>query len=121
MTRKSPARLHREYDFSNISERYVMPEDIPVLLRKTAEEICGAFYEDERSPIFRARWRNQKVYVKLNWASFLPAARTVLTSMLDREDVSITQKEEIYAAFVQQAEKRAMMDFSEHLAPGAVQ
>lgn len=113
MTKKSFGRRQREYDFSNILPRHVMPEDVPVLIRKTSEEIAGAFFEEERSLRFRGRWKSQKVYVKLNWASFVPVARKVLTHMLDRDDVSLAQKEEIYEAFLQQGQDRRMLDMSE--------
>lgn len=116
MTKKSHARLQKEYDFSNILPRHIMPEDVPVLFRKTAEEIAGAFWDEEkRSPIFRARWRSQKIYVRLNWASFVSIARNVLAHMLDREDVSLAQKDEIMTAFLEQSQDKRMLDMSEHL------
>jgi hypothetical protein len=120
MSRKSYGRKHREYDFSNIAQNHVMPEDVPVLIRTSAEQIAGAFYEDDRSPRFRGRWINQDVYVKLNWASFVPVARKVLSHMLELSSTSLAQKEEIYEAFVQQGQTRTMLDFSEALAPGNV-
>lgn len=131
MTRYSNAKKKREFDLSGISTNHVMPEDIPVLIRKTAEELAGAFFHEDfvidemgqakaRSPLFRARWRSEKVYTRLNWASFVPLARTILSDMLTRDDVSLTQKEAIYEAFLKQGENRAMMDFSEALAPGSV-
>lgn len=113
MTKKSLSRRQREYDFSNILPNHVMPEDVPLLFRKTAEEIAGAFFDEDRSLRFRGRWKSQKVYVKLNWASFVPVARKVLTHMLDRDDVSLAQKEEIYEAFLQQGQDRRMLDMSE--------
>lgn len=131
MTKKSLSRRHREFDLSSIPKSYVMPEDVPLLIRKTAEEIAGAYYHEDfevdqlgfarrRSASFRRRWKSEKVYVRLNWASFVPIARTVLSDMLTRPEtqVSLVQKEEIYNAFLEQANNRAMLDFSDALAPG---
>lgn len=127
MTRKSQRRL--EIDFSNTLPNHVFPEDIPVLIRKTAEDLAGAYHDEQieacfgspvpaeriRSKQFRARWRSSKVYVKLNWATFVPMARTILTGMLEMPDVSLAQKEAIYEAFLQAASDKRMLDFSEHL------
>jgi hypothetical protein len=101
----------RDYDFSNVLEKHALPEDIPTLFRKTAEEICGAFYEDNhRTKEFRAHWGKIGVYkyVKLNWASFLPAAKEILAGMLqdaqahENDPVHQFLKDEIYEAFCEQ-------------------
>ena len=114
MTKKSLRR--REMDFSNILPNHALPEDIPPLFRKTAEEIAGAFFEDnKRSPIFRARWRNDKIYVRLNWASFIGSARAILLDMLTQPGVSEPMKQEIYEAFLQQGESARMVAPSSEL------
>jgi hypothetical protein len=124
MTRASSSRLARrnELTFGDVvPKNWVMPEDIPVLFRQTAEECAGAFFEEnKRSVRFRGRWRNARQYIRLNWPSYLPIARTILAGMLQNPGISLAQKEEISKAFLGQAADKRLLDMSEHLAPGAV-
>jgi hypothetical protein len=131
MTKSSPSRLARRHEpitFGDIMPKStVFPEDIPVLFRKTAEEIAGAYFEEEvgpgmfnedntrrRSKLFRARWRvATSTYVKLNWPSFLETAKTILVGMLRNPGITEAQKEEIAAAFFAQAADPKLNDLSE--------
>ena len=107
----------------------VFPEDIPALFRKTAQEMAGCYFEEEvgpglfnedntrrRSKAFRQHWRDEcKIYVKLNWPTFLETAKIILAGMLHNPGVSLAQKDDISEAFIAQAGNRHMQDFSEHL------
>ena len=104
------AKRRREINLENALPNHILPEDVPVLIRKTAEEICGAYYDGPRSATFRARWLDQYVYVKLNWASFVPDAKEALAAMLTmpETEVPLDVKDMIMDVFVTQAEDRRM-------------
>lgn len=71
-----------------------------ILIRKTAEEIAGAFYElAAANPDFYTNWPKQRTYIRKNWPAFIPAARAQLTRMLQL-DYSDHVKQEIYEALV---------------------
>lgn len=125
MTKSSPSRLQKRLaglTFGDLAPKHwAMPEDVPLLLRTTARDCAGAFFEEnKRSPRFRGRWRDVRQYITLNWPSYLPIARTILVNMLRNPGVSLAQKDEIAACFFQQSETKTMLDMSEHLAPGPV-
>lgn len=144
MTKSSAARVARRLEeiasgdpltFGDIMpENTIFPEDIPLLFRKTAEDIAGCYFEEEvgpgmfnedntrrRSKAFRLHWqKNCQTYIKLNWPMFLETAKIILAGMLQNPGISLAQKDEISTAFIAQAADGRMVDFSEHLAPGAV-
>lgn len=106
-------------------KRLKVEHDIPRLFRRTAYDICAAFFEGNRSPVFRAHWEAQyraaqdvtkhfkfrsqgkdvqRFYADRNWPSFIPQAKEILLGMLERPDVSAVLKDEIMAAFIEQNE-----------------
>lgn len=105
------AKRRRQYDFTNILPNHILPEDVPKLIREVAEGCAGAHFEaSERSPTFRARWKNPYQYVKLNWASFVPDAKETLAKMLTMSDreVPLEVKDAIMEAFLAQANNKNM-------------
>lgn len=112
-----------------IPDNMILPEDIPELIRKTAEEICGCYYQDEdkhgleqkwsslrrRRKTFRDHWPNQKEYVRRNWASFIPVAREVLGQALNMGSTPIEMKEQIYEAFLEQGANKNLIDASQNI------
>ena len=75
-------------------------EKVPTLIRKTARDIAGAFYEGNRSDTFRKNYPDQYVYIELQWPAFVATAREILTDMLGNGSVSDHEKEEIYNALI---------------------
>jgi hypothetical protein len=67
--------------------------------------MAGCFYDMDRSETFRRTWPNQKEYVDMKWAHFVPAVREVYSELLGRPSISPEQKEEIYEALIDQADK----------------
>jgi hypothetical protein len=130
------ARRRLQFDLSHGTERLIFPEDIPLLIRQTAEELAGAFHDEamedarfspeqqtrHRSQQFRAHWgKDSRRYVKLNWPTFVPMAKGILTSMLTRADVTLTMKDAIYEAFLEVGQDRNQLDLSEALQAAPVQ
>lgn len=133
MTRASPSRIARRAEpltFGDLMPKStVFPEDIPILFRKTAEDIAGSYFEEEvgpgmfnedntrhRSKFFRARWQvATSTYVKLNWPNFLEIAKTILLGMLNNPGISEAQKEEIAAAFFAQASDYKLNNLGEQM------
>lgn len=88
-------------------------------VRSMAKELAGAFYEQNRSPRFRAAFptlrhymRGQQVMpdgqIKIyrpGWLHHVDMARKMLTAMLGRADVSEVLKERIYDALMEDREK----------------
>lgn len=130
------ARRRREFDLSATSKHLIFPEDIPLLMRRTAEDLAGAFHDDQledarfstddptrhRSQRFRAHWgKNSRRYVRLNWPTFVPMAKDILGAMLTRADVGLTMKDAIYEAFIEAAADPNQLDLSEARDAGAAQ
>ena len=126
MTKSSPSRIKKRLDGITFGDvlpaNTIFPEDIPVLFRKTAEELAGAFFEENhRSKTFRGHWKiAAKHYVTLNWPNFLETAKIILGGMLQNPGVSLALKNEIEDAFLAQANDKRMLNFAEHMAPGPV-
>jgi len=80
-----------------------------MLIRKTSEELAGAYWEDTHTERFRKFWPDVKVFIRRNWPSFGEMALTILTDMLRRSDaeVSPVMKEAIYEALQQNAKEAA--------------
>ena len=76
------------------------------LVRKTAKELAGAFYEDDHSDRFRKLWPSQKTFIARNWPSFVEIARVALTELLHREGTPEYQKIEIYEALCEDNERQ---------------
>lgn len=130
------SRRRREFDLSAASKHLIFPEDIPLLMRRTAEDLAGAFHDEQledarfstddptrhRSQRFRAHWgRDSRRYVRLNWPTFVPMARETLANMLipidDEGHLAIPQvmADAIYEAFIEMAADPNQLDLSEAL------
>lgn len=70
------------------------------LIKKTAEDLAGAYFEEERSERFRKLWPDVRQFIGRNWPNFVTIARAILTEMLRRVDTPDAQKEEIYEALL---------------------
>ena len=118
-----------QYDLSTASPKLIFPEDIPVLMRKTAEDLAGAYHDEQlddakfsndeavrtRSRAFRAHWPSSRTYIRLNWPMFVPLAKTILGNMLTDGTVPLALKDEIYEAFLEMSEDANQLDLGEHL------
>jgi hypothetical protein len=124
------SRRRREFDLSTASKNLIFPEDIPLLMRRTAEDLAGAFHDEQledarfsaddptrqRSQRFRAHWgKDSRRYVRLNWPTFIPLAKQILGEMLTRHDVTLTMKDAIYETFLEMADDPNQLDLSEAL------
>lgn len=76
--------------------------EVPDLIRKTAEEFAGVFYDGGRTAQFRlARTEyglTEKAYVRRYWYLFVDPAIQVLSAMLAQPGVEEAQKLEIFDA-----------------------
>lgn len=124
------ARRRLQFDLTHGTDRLIFPEDIPLLIRRTAEDLAGAFHDEamedarfspeqhtrHRSQHFRAHWgKDSRRYVRLNWPTFVPMAKTILGEMLTQHDVTLTMKDAIYEAFLECASDANQVDLSEAL------
>ena len=88
---------------------HIRAGEIPLLIRKTAKELCGEFYELARTDYFRLVNKDekhrkpvkQKEFIRHNWDKYVPTAIDVLAAMLQTKDLPEDQKEAIYEALVQ--------------------
>ena len=60
---------------------------VHVLVKRTAEELAGAYYEhaasnDRHGDEFYRAFPNQKKFIKAEWANFIYYAKQVMTQML---------------------------------------
>lgn len=76
------------------------------LVKKTAKEFAGAYYEIAASHDneFYRRFPSQKQFVQARWKHFIVTAREVLTTMLSMKSTPDAEKVEIYEALQLQNE-----------------
>lgn len=92
-------------------------------IQHMAKEFAGEFYESrKRSPTFRARYPNPKVYTAQCWPLWVPAARHVMVKMLTQPHVHQHLKDGIFEALLDDRE-RQLRDGAKKLpfAPGKVE
>ena len=80
------------------------------LVRKTAYELAGAFFDNadvlnqdvrERSRRFRAECKSQEDFVAKHWTKFVPTARQILAHQLKDPLKSIEEKNTIFDALLE--------------------
>lgn len=76
------------------------------LLRRTAKEMAGIFYDGNRSKKFREVFPNQRLYVRYNWPEFVNQARDALLTLMSLSTTSKHVKDEIYDAITDNFEER---------------
>ena len=86
--------------------------EVPVLIRKTAEEIAGCFYELSRTDRFRAEAGSQKQFIHRHWKDHLGNAVQSLAGLLGQPGFPEDQKLKIHDALI---------EFHERAKPGTPQ
>lgn len=83
----------------------------PLMIRQTAKELAGAFYEGNdvlhdgratRSARFRRAVSNDKAFVWVYWPKFVPLARKILAHMLTEPNRPQHEKDAIFDALVRE-------------------
>ncbi|OWV62575.1 hypothetical protein ATY75_12185 [Rhizobium sp. N122] len=72
--------------------------EVPKLIKHTAKEIAGAFYDMHRTDQFRAQAGSQRQFVRRHWTDHVPVAIECLTGVLALPGTSEHEKEAIYDA-----------------------
>ena len=72
--------------------------EVPKLIKHTAKEIAGAFYDMNRTEQFRQMAGSQRRFVRLQWTHHIPSAIECLTGVLALPGTSEHEKEAIYDA-----------------------
>jgi hypothetical protein len=75
--------------------------EVPELIRKTAEEITGEFYELNRSDQFRASAGSQRYFIRRHWKSHVNHAVQALSMVLGQNGVPAENKEQICEAILE--------------------
>jgi hypothetical protein len=75
--------------------------DVPDLIKKTAKEIAGTFYDMNRTDQFRAEAGSQDHFVKRHWKSHVGVAIECLGGVLGLPGTPDDQKETIHAAILE--------------------
>jgi hypothetical protein len=75
--------------------------DVPVLIRKTAEEIAGCFYEMTRTERFRTQAGTQRQFIKRHWKDHLGHALESLSGVLAMPGFPDEEKTKIYDAITE--------------------
>jgi hypothetical protein len=73
---------------------------VHALVKKTAEEMAGAYYElaASRDNRFYKEWPSVRVFIRKNWKNFVVTARQVLASMLAKPSTPQIARDQIYDA-----------------------
>lgn len=79
--------------------------DVPLLIRKTAKEMAGAFYELDRTPQFRAQAGSQKRFIRDHWKDHIGIAIEALVTLMGQKGTSEHVKAEIYEAIIEWRER----------------
>lgn len=79
--------------------------DVPPLIRKTAEEIAGAFYEGNRSERFRAGAGSPKNYIRRHWKDHISDTIRCMAALLGQPGFPEHEKERIHEAIVEFTER----------------
>lgn len=72
--------------------------EVPELIKKTAKEIAGAFYDMNRTERFRKSVGSQDNFVRRHWKDHVPVAIENLGALLGMSGVPQDQKDAIYEA-----------------------
>ena len=92
-----------------MSRSLIRAGDVPALIRKTAEEFAGEFYDGERTPKFRLAGAKygltEKAYIRRYWTNFVEIAIQVLAHILEQPSTPEEQKREIYDAILDYRER----------------
>lgn len=72
--------------------------EVPKLIKHTAKEIAGAFYDMNRTDQFRRMAGNQRSFVRRHWTDHVPVAIECLSGVLSLPGTSEHEKEAIYDA-----------------------
>jgi len=86
--------------------------EVPILIRKTAEEIAGCFYELSRTDRFRTEAGSQKQFIRRHWKDHLGNAVQSLAGLLGQPGFPEDQKLKIHDALI---------EFHERAKPGTPQ
>jgi len=81
--------------------RKIRAGEVPELIRKTAEEITGEFYEQARSEQFRESAPNQKYFVRRHWRDYVNQAVQALSMVLGQPGIPAENKEQILEAILE--------------------
>ncbi len=74
---------------------------VHVLVRKTAQEMAGAYYENAaHDNQFYAYYPSQKFFIDYEWHRFIELAKQTLTTMLSNPATSEAYKQDIYHALL---------------------
>ena len=74
--------------------------EIPELIKKTAKEIAGCFYDMNRSERFRKEAGTQDHFVRRQWKHYVPTAVESLAGVLGLPGTPDDQKEIIHDAIM---------------------
>lgn len=84
---------------------HIRAGEVPELIRKTAIEFAGEFYDGDRTPKFRLagakRGLSDKAYVNRYWTNFVDIAVQVLSALLGQPGTPEDHKQKIYEAITE--------------------
>lgn len=97
MTRASQQRINKRLESDH--------RMVHVLVKKTAQEMAGAFYEwqattGKRKNEFFASYPDLNAFIKRDWPNFVRAAKECLVEQLKDPSVSEMEKADIYEALL---------------------
>jgi hypothetical protein len=87
-----------------------------MMVRRTAKDLCGAFYEMNRTDRFRKFWPDQKQYIARNWPDFVEEARTSLAGLLGQSTTPDYLKRQIFEALEDDNERTQSAYVGDHAA-----
>ena len=86
-------------------QTHIRTADIPELIRETAKELAGAFYDMNRTPEFRQKAGKQRQFIKMYWKDHVELAYETLSALLGQPGTADPVKEKIYEALIEFSER----------------
>jgi hypothetical protein len=79
--------------------------EVPDLIKNTAQEIAGAFYDANRTERFRQQAGSQDDFVRRHWKNHIDHAVEALSMVLGQPGTPEDQKEAVYDAICEYRER----------------
>ena len=101
-------------DLTEKHKKYLLHQPKYILFEKVAGELAGVFYDAARSAGMQSQYKSAKAFARAKFTTFLPKAIELCLSMLHRDDINQTMKDEIYNAYLERANDPYLCEIDPH-------
>ena len=95
-------------------KKYLLHQPKYSLFERVAGELAGVFYDAARSSDMQSQYKSAKAFARAKFTTFLPKAIELCLSMLHRDDINQTMKDEIFNAYLERANDPYLKEIDPH-------